>query len=213
MKKITSLLMAILLTVSLLPALQANAQTSDEKITAKNFAENSEAVEEALDQVIVQVSDQMAAGNEDIFVTEYVEEINQNVSIEFHTEDVKSDSISSSSRVVTLAALPSGKKSYSAKVNAWGFNHELSGVFVYSGGKVQSATKEVRAGGAAFSHTRPSSITKLNPSVWSVHSASKHKWLGVVGNYSGLGYTSYITIELYGSGTSSLQRANYKTGI
>lgn len=210
MKKITLLLMTLLLTVSLFPGLQANAQTSHEKSAAKDFAENSEAVEKALDQVIDQVGDQMAAGNEDIFVTEYVEEINQNVSIEFHSEDVKSNS---SNGIVTMAALPSGKKSYSAKVNAWGFNHELSGVFVYSGGKVQSATKEVRAGGVAFSHTRPSSITKLNPSVWSVHSASKHKWLGVVGNYSGLGYTSYITIELYGSGTSSLQRASYKTGI
>lgn len=174
---------------------------------------DQQAADEKLDEVIEDVNKQIKAGKVDIKEYAYVPEVDDYVGVEFSVEE-QVDS-SSSPKMVTLAAKqPSGTKKYSGKVNAWGFTHQLLGNFTYGSGKVKSASKEVRASGITFSHTRPTpKLTKLDPSVWQITSTSKHKWLGTVGNISGLGYTSYITINLYGSGDARLQRATYQTGI
>ncbi|UTI88054.1 hypothetical protein NIT62_03955 [Mammaliicoccus sciuri] len=41
---------------------------------------------------------------------------------------------------------------------------------------------------------------RLDKSLVEITSVSKHKWLGKVGKISGLGYTSYLGVDLYGSG-------------
>jgi len=171
--------------------------------------EKQEAVNKTLDKVIENVNKEIEEGKVNIKEYEYVPEVDDYVSIEFSVEEV-----TPSERITTFAAKPSGIKNYSGKVNAWGFTHTLLGDFTYGDGKVKKASKEVRASGIAYSHTRPDpTITKLDASVWQVKSRSKHKWLGAVGDISGLGYTSYITINLYGSGDARLQRATYETGI
>lgn len=154
------------------------------------------AVESALDNVIKKVNTQIAQGNSDISVTQYVPEVGSFVGIDFSTTKKGK----------------TGYASYHAKVNGYTFSHTLLGDFTYNG-KVVTASKEVRTSGFAFSHTSTSKIKKLDPSVWQVSSTAQHKWLGSIGKYTGLGYTSYITINLYGSGTSKLVRATYNTGV
>lgn len=166
---------------------------------------------QALDNVIEEVNKQIKQGKTDINEFKYIPEIDDYVGIEFSIEEIGDTSQKS---VIELAAKkPSGVKSYSGKVNGGTFTHTLLGEFTYGGGKVKSASREVRASGIAFSHTRSSKLTKLDPSVWQVSSTSKHRWLGTIGKVTGTGYTSYITINLYGSGNAVLKRATYKTGV
>lgn len=172
--------------------------------------EQQDAANDALDEVIEKVNNQIEQGENDIYESKYVPEIDDSVEVEFSTEE---DSSQSNSVKATKAAKPSGIKKYSGKVHGGSFTHTLLGDFTYGGGKVKSASKEVRASGLAFSHTRPSKISKLDSSVWQVSSTSKHKWLGVVGGVTGSGYTSYITVNLYGSGNAKLDRATYNTGV
>lgn len=184
-----------------------------------NELEKQEAVNEKLDEIIENVNKEIEEGKVNIKEYEYVPEIDDYVGIEFSIEVVESsvENVESSNEIVLFAAAaakPSGIKKYSGKVNAWGFTHTLVGDFTYGDGKVKKASKEVRTSGIAFSHTRPTpTITKLDASVWQIYSKSTHKWLGKVGDITNLGYTSYITINLYGSGDARLQRATYSPGI
>lgn len=210
--KIITIIATLLITSSIIttqPAL-ANTNTNSEK----QQLDKQKAVDKSMNIVLEKANQQMQQGKEDIHVSEYVPEINDNVSINFEVENIpdNSQTIKNNNTVSEKAAKPSGRKNYSGSVNAGAFTHQLRGTFVYGSGKVKSATRQVTASGVTYSHTRPSTITKLDPSVWSISSTSKHKWLGSVGGVAGLGYTSYITVEVYGSGTSKLVQATYKTG-
>jgi hypothetical protein len=213
-KKFASILTIPLLITSLYTATPAKASTTPENLT--NFQEimkDQKAVDKAMEIVLQKTNEEIKSGKEDIEVSQYVPEINQNVSVEFKVKDVPTKIQSNNlQKSIVAYAVPSGRKDYSGKVNAWGFTHTLRGTFVYSGGKVTSASKEVLNSGITYSHSGSASITKLDPSVWSIHSKSVHKWLGQVGGVTGLGYTSYITVEVYGSGTSALKKATYTTG-
>lgn len=188
------------------------------------FEQENIAIDDAMDNLVNEVNDKIESGEEDIHVQQYVEEIDENIGIDFETEDLpldtetETDTLSTEKNapqyaIASAAKSPSGRKSYKAKVNGGSFSHTLLGEFVYGGGKVKSTTKEVRTSGFAFSHSASSKLTKLDPSVWSVHSTGKHKWLGTVGSYTGFGYTSYITVELYGSGNAKIKRATYNSGV
>lgn len=202
----------ILITSLIIPTQYASANSN------KNEDElnKQKAVDHAMNQILEKTNNEIKEGKENIHISQYVPEIKDNISVEFKVEDIPENTTKEKNISVYKAAKakkPSGRKNYSGSVNAWGFTHQLRGTFVYGSGKVKSATKQVLASGATYTHTRPSKITKLDPSVWSISSTSKHKWLGKVGKVSGLGYTSYITVEVYGSGTSRLKQATYKTGL
>lgn len=222
MKKVIPVAVALAVVSPLFTANSAYAET--ELTSHVSSYEKDQAIEKAMDKLLDEVNTKLNNGEESIVVQEYVEEIGENITLEFETKDLDSSeqlfnssisksSLSSKTQYSTLAALPSGRKSYKASVNGVSFTHTLLGEFVYSGGKVTSATKEVRTSGLTYSHDSTSKITKLDPSVWSVKSTSKHKWLGSVGNYTGFGYTSHITVELYGSGNSKIVRSMYTTGV
>lgn len=201
----------ILITSLIIPTqhASANSNTKNNEVELKK----QKAVDNAMNQVLEKTNKEIKEGKENINISQYVPEINDNISVEFKVEDIPDNSTKEKNVTLYKASKPSGRKNYSGSVNAWGFTHQLRGSFVYGSGKVKSATKQVLASGASYTHTRPSKITKLDPSVWSISSTSKHKWLGKVGKFTGLGYTSYITVEVYGSGTSRLKQATYKTGV
>lgn len=210
-KFVSSVLVGVTLSSTLLTGVSFADETSlkSEK-DVQTFVSKQKLADSVMDQVLKEVNLEIKEGKEDIHISRYVSDLGQKVSVDFKVND-----LNNSSDKVSLysASKPSGTKEYSGSVNAWGFTHQLRGQFTYGSGKVKTATKEALASGLAFSHTRPSHISKLDPSVWAVQSTSKHKWLGTVGKYTGLGYTSYITINLYGSGNSKLMKATYKTGI
>lgn len=117
------------------------------------------------------------------------------------------------------AKKPSGKKNYSVSVRSaksrWvpGFSHTLRGTFTYSKGKVNKYSRNVVASGTAYTHTKSSKAVRLDKSLVEITSVSKHKWLGKVGKISGLGYTSYLGVDLYGSGNYRLKYARYQPGL
>lgn len=196
--------------------LSQKQQKNLDKKQHKNWDQKQQnAVDLALDEVIINVNKQIEEGKSDIIEYRYVPEVNDFVGIEFSAENVSQvNGLKSSTETATvMATATSGIKSYRAEVNGVSFTHTLLGDFTYSGGKVTAASKDVLASGFLFSHTKSSTITKLDPSVWQVSSTVKHKYLGVIGGLTGTGYTSYIVINLYGSGDARLMRANYSSGV
>ena len=222
MKKVIPVALALAVVSPLLTANSVYAEmNSTDEVSAY---EKDQAIEKAMEKLLDEVNADLNSGQNSVVAQEYVEEIGEVITLEFETQDLdynkqllnrslNKTSLSPKTQYSTLVALPSGRKSYKASVNGSTWTHTLRGEFVYSGGKVTSATKEVWTSGFTYSHDSSSKITKLDPSVWSVQSTSKHKWLGAVGNYTGFGYTSHITVELYGSGNSRIVRSMYTTGV
>ncbi|ULG73154.1 hypothetical protein [Macrococcus brunensis] len=217
-KKFISVLAIPLLFTTIYTATPASAETTPTPSTTTNseeLAKDQKAVNKALKIVLEKTNQQIKSGKENIKVSQYVPEINQNVSMEFVTKDISTNTQTNTLQKNTISyavAKPSGRKAYYGKMNAWGFTHVLRGDFVYGGGKVISATKEVQNTGLTYTHSSTSSIAKLDPSVWQIQSKSVHKWLGKVGSVTGLGYTSYVSVEVYGSGTSAVRNASFTTG-
>lgn len=121
---------------------------------------------------------------------------------------------------ISTYAAPSGIKNYSVTVKSLntsklpGFSHTFKGSFTYKNGKVTAYTMNNLNSGISYSHTVVKSRGHyLDPSVLQLSSVVQHKWLGKVGQYSGLGYTSYITINAYGSGTYRVEYARYQSGL
>ncbi len=170
--------------------------------------EQLNAVESALDEIIVKVNEQIEEGKRDISETSYVPEVNNFVSIKFSVGEVPK------SNELMRAAAASGKQTFRAEINGVSFTHTLIGDFTYSSGKLTAVSKDnTQASGFLFSHDKSESVSKLDPSLWQIKSTVAHKYLGVVGGLTGTGYTSYIVMNLYGSGDARLERANYNSGV
>ncbi|MGE7841178.1 hypothetical protein ACQKNX_10325 [Lysinibacillus sp. NPDC093712] len=197
----------LLFAFSLINSENAKAQSVENALDQNQ----QDAVNLALDEIIEEVNKQIEEGKNDIVEYRYVPEVNDFVSIKFSTENVSDDEDLETNKLTR--ATSSGIQSYKADVNGVSFTHTLLGDFTYAGGKVTQASKDVLASGFLFSHDKSSKITKLDPSVWQVSSTVAHKYLGVVGGITGTGYTSYIVINLYGSGNATLVRANYSSGV
>lgn len=195
MKKLSTILISsfLLFFIFSFNSLNANAESTEENPILTQ--EQQDAIDLALDNLIVEVNEQIEEGKDDIAEYHYVPEVNDFVSIKISSPKVLSQNNFKNNLILAAATNADGRKSYKAEIDAISFTHTLQGDFVYGNGKISSASRETQASGFTFSHEKDDKITKLDPSVWQVQSTVKHKYLGTIGGVTGLGYTSYITVE------------------
>lgn len=174
-----------------------------------------EVIDEVMTELVNDVNNQLDSGSTSAISTKEIPNTDETITIEVGED---ADNTSNPHGIATYAA--SGKTNYTATVSSSnsryvpGFSHTFRGTFSYGGGRVTAYTKNNTNSGIAYSHKIVQSRGHyLDPSVLQLTSVSQHKWLGKIGSVSGLGYTSYITINAYGSGTYRLQYANYQTGL
>ncbi|CDQ18561.1 hypothetical protein SAMN05192559_101827 [Halobacillus karajensis] len=89
------------------------------------------------------------------------------------------------------------------KHEAFNFEHRLAGEFIYSGGKINGATKNVDMSGAMYSESHKTWIDKLDSSVWDVHSNGTFKALKYFAEYN-----TYISVRLLGSWDYRITRSS-----
>lgn len=208
MKKLSTILISSFLLFFIFSFNSSNVNAESVEGNPILTQEQQNAIDLAVNNLIVKVNEQLEQGKDNITEYYYVPEVNDFVSITIsNTETLPQNNL------ISTATTADGRKSYRAEINALSFTHTLQGDFVYGKGKILSASKETQASGFTFSHTKSNSITELDPSVWQVQSTVKHKYLGAVGGVTGLGYTSYLTVELYGSGHYTLLHARYVGGV
>lgn len=84
----------------------------------------------------------------------------------------------------------------------FGFEHNLSGTFTYSSGKIEGVTKKAKLNGWAYSKSHDTYVDDLDPSVKVVHSTGTFDALKFFKQYE-----THLEVRLLGSGDYRIERA------
>lgn len=191
--------------------------SQDIKASEKIEDISSDVLDKTMNEAVEDINNQLENGQNKAETTKMIPGTDESIIITVENNELDNES---NNGITTRAAKkPSGKKNYSVSVRSaksrWvpGFSHTLRGTFTYSKGKVNKYSRNVVASGTAYTHSNSSKAVRLDKSLVEITSVSKHKWLGKVGKISGLGYTSYLGVDLYGSGNYRLKYARYQPGL
>ncbi|WP_421663712.1 hypothetical protein [Lysinibacillus telephonicus] len=202
MKKIMVLFTACMLLVPSLAKAEAKDESSNQ---GEGFSIPEEIVEmnEALDELVDQANQKLEDGETNFVIEEEVNgEIIRFGFVAEETTPISSDSNTSNN--FTTYATEQTKTFYAYVENTAGFNfkHVLGGTFKYSGGKIISATTDVRLTGAFYSESAKTWVDEFDPSIWIAYSHGTFKALKY-----GLEYNTYLTVNMLGSGDYRITRA------
>ncbi|ASE35345.1 hypothetical protein [Mammaliicoccus sciuri] len=187
--------------------------SQDIKASEKIENVSSDVLDKTMNEAVEDINSQLENGQNKAETTKMIPGTDEGIIITVENNELNDGF------ATRAAKKPSGKKNYSVSVRSsksrWvpGFSHTLRGTFTYSKGKVNKYSRNVVASGTAYTHSSSSKAVRLDKSLVEITSVSKHKWLGKVGKISGLGYTSYLGVDLYGSGNYRLKYARYQPGL
>lgn len=150
-----------------------------------------------LEELRIQVNEKLDKGETNVTAYGDLSFQTEPIGLSFQVQDQDSP--------FSLFATEQSKYFYAEVFNTKGFNfsHVLSGTFLWGAGKVGNYSYTATLTGGFYGKTHSTKDFRLDPSVVEISSAGKFKAL----KYAPVEYTTHIRVELYGSGTYRLTRA------